>query len=113
LSFLGYIFASPPAIFAEWISENKVNHLSFKSPVRFGVGFGAYLVYALLFCILATIISIWIIPATILMGFNAYFSLFYREKQAYNKSYKRFYNLTVSEKIQLISLKQEILSSFI
>lgn len=113
LSFLGYIFASPPAIFAEWISENKVNHLSFKSPVRFGVGFGAYLVYALLFCILASIISIWIIPATILMGFNAYFSLFYREKQAYNKSYKRFYNLTVSEKIQLISLKQEILSSFI
>lgn len=111
LSLLGYLFAAPPAIFAEWITKNKVYHLSFKSPVRFGAGLGAFILYALIFCIFAFIISIWIIPGFIFMSFNAYFSLYYREKQALNKSYQRFQHLTTSEINSLINLKKEILYS--
>lgn len=112
LSIWGQFFASPPALFAEWISKNKVKHLSFKSPVRFGVGFGGYLVYFLFFCLLAFFYSLWIIPGAILGILLAYFSLYYKEKQAIFKSYLKFQRLSDLQKNQLINLKQEILSSF-
>jgi 1-acyl-sn-glycerol-3-phosphate acyltransferase len=112
LSFLGLIFGSPPAIFAEWVTKNKVKHPSFKSPVRFGAAFGGFFVYGLFFCFFAYLISPWFIPGAIVGGGLAYFSLYHKEKEALVSSYQRYQNLTDSEKKRLNSLKEELLSSF-
>ena len=112
ISFLGSVFASPPVIFAEWITKTKVKHPSFISPVRFGAGFGGFLIYAILLCLIAWFWNIWVLPAAILAGFMAYFSLYFKERQALYKSYLNFQRLNEAEKNRLILLKKEILSSF-
>lgn len=110
--FVGHVFLFPMTFFADWVVENKVKHLSFKSPVRFGAAFGVSLLYLTITLILSAYLSILVIPVVTTLGLMAYFSLFFREKQAIKAGHKRFLGLSDIEKQQLLTLKKAILDTF-
>lgn len=110
--FVGHVFLFPMTFFADWVVENKVKHLSFKSPVRFGAAFGVSLLYLTITLILSAYLSIFVIPVVTTLGLMAYFSLFFREKQAIKTGHKRFLGLSDIEKQQLLTLKKAILDTF-
>lgn len=110
--FVGHVFLFPMTFFADWVVENKVKHLSFKSPVRFGAAFGVSLLYLTITLILSAYLSIFVIPVVTTLGLMAYFSLFFREKQAIKAGHKRFLGLSDIEKQQLLTLKKAILDTF-
>lgn len=111
-SFVGRIFVFPMTYFADWVVENKVKHLSFKSPVRFGAAFGVSLLYLIITIILSVYTSILVIPIAFCLALMAYFSLFFREKQATKAGHNRFLGLSDIEKEQLLTLKKAILDTF-
>lgn len=112
LSFSASLFAAPVTKFADWIMKNKVNHLSFKSPVRFAAGLGAFLIYFILFIFLSVFLNTCIIFIFIIMSLMAYLSLYIREKQTIQRAYNRYQNLDEENKVHLIRLKEDILSTF-
>lgn len=110
--FVGHVFLFPMTFFADWVVENKVKHLSFKSPVRFGAAFGVSLLYLTITLILSAYLSILVIPVVTTLGLMAYFSLYFREKQSIKTGHKQFLGLSDIEKQQLLTLKKAILDTF-
>lgn len=110
--FVGHVFLFPMTFFADWVVENKVKHLSFKSPVRFGAAFGVSLLYLTITLILSAYLSIFVIPVVTTLGLMAYFSLYFREKQSIKAGHNRFLGLSDIEKQQLLTLKKAILDTF-
>jgi hypothetical protein len=111
-SFIGTIFVFPMTYFADWIVKNKIKHLSFKSPVRFGAAFGVSLLYLIITIILSVYTSIFVIPIALGLGLMAYFSLYIREKQAIKTGHNRFIKLEEVRKEKLLALKKDILDTF-
>ena len=111
-SFIGTIFVFPMTYFADWVVKKKIKHLSFKSPVRFGAAFGVSLLYLIITIILSAYLSVLVIPITLSLGLMAYFSLYFREKQAIKTGYNRFLKLDEAEKHKLLALKKDILNTF-
>ena len=111
-TFLGTIFVFPMTYFADWVVKNKIKHLSFKSPVRFGAAFGVSLLYLIITIILSVYLSILVIPIALSLGLMAYFSLFFREKQAIKTGHNRFLGLEEAQKEKLLALKKDILDTF-
>jgi hypothetical protein len=109
---MGTIFTYPITYFADWVVNNKVKHLSFKSPVRFGAAFGVSLIYLIITIILAVYLSVLVIPVAFSLGLMAYFSLYFREKQAIKTAYNRFLKLDEAQKGKLLELKKDILNTF-
>lgn len=112
ISLMGTIFTYPITYFADWVVNNKVKHLSFKSPVRFGAAFGVSLIYLIITIILAVYLSVLVIPVAFSLGLMAYFSLYFREKQAIKTAYNRFLKLDEAQKGKLLELKKDILNTF-
>jgi hypothetical protein len=111
-TFIGTIFVFPMTYFADWVVKNKIKHLSFKSPVRFGAAFGVSLLYLSITIILSVYLSILVIPIALSLGLMAYFSLFFREKQAIKTGHNRFLGLEEAQKEKLLALKKDILDTF-
>jgi hypothetical protein len=111
-SFIGTIFVFPITYFADWVVKNKIKHLSFKSPVRFGAAFGVSLLYLIITIILSVYTSIFVIPIALGLGLMAYFSLYIREKQAIKTGHNRFIKLEEVQKEKLLALKKDILDTF-
>ena len=111
-SFIGTIFVFPMTYFADWIVKNKIKHLSFKSPVRFGAAFGVSLIYLIITIILSVYLSVLVIPIVLSLGLMAYFSLYFREKQAIKTGHNRFIKLGDAQKEKLLVLKNDILDTF-
>jgi len=111
-SFIGTIFVFPMTYFADWVVKKKIKHLSFKSPVRFGAAFGVSLLYLIITIILSAYLSVLFIPTTLSLGLMAYFSLYFREKQAIKTGHNRFLKLDEAEKHKLLALKKDILNTF-
>jgi hypothetical protein len=111
-TFIGTIFVFPMTYFADWVVKNKIKHLSFKSPVRFGAAFGVSLLYLIITIILSVYLSILVIPIALSLGLMAYFSLFFREKQAIKTGHNRFLGLEEAQKEKLLALKKDILDTF-
>ncbi len=111
-SFIGTIFVFPMTYFADWVVKNKIKHLSFKSPVRFGAAFGLSLIYLIITITLSVYTSILVIPIVLCLGLMAYFSLYIREKQTIKTEYNRFINLEEVQKEKLLVLKKDILDTF-
>ncbi len=112
-SSIGNIFVFPMTYFADWVVKNKIKHLSFKSPVRFGAAFGVSLLYLIITIILSAYLSILVLPLVLLLGLMAYFSLYFREKQAISTGHSRFLKLNEAQKEKLLTLKKDILDTFI
>ena len=112
-SFIGNIFVFPMTYLADWIVKNKIKHLSFKSPVRFGAAFGVSLLYLIITIILSVYLSVLVLPIVLLLGLMAYFSLYFREKQAISTGHSRFLKLNEAQKEKLLTLKKDILETFI
>jgi 1-acyl-sn-glycerol-3-phosphate acyltransferase len=112
ISFIGTIFVFPITYFADWVVHNKVKHLSFKSPVRFGAAFGVSLLYLIIVIILSVNLSFLFIPITLSLGLMAYFSLYFREKQAIKTGNDRFLKLEEAQKEKLLAIKKDILKTF-
>jgi glycerol-3-phosphate O-acyltransferase/dihydroxyacetone phosphate acyltransferase len=112
-SSIGNIFVFPMTYFADWVEKNKIKHLSFKSPVRFGAAFGVSLLYLIITIILSAYLSILVLPLVLLLGLMAYFSLYFREKQAISTGHSRFLKLNEAQKEKLLTLKKDILDTFI
>lgn len=112
ISLMGTIFTYPITYFADWVVNNKVKHLSFKSPVRFGAALGVSLIYLIITIILAVYLSVLVIPVAFSLGLMAYFSLYFREKQAIKTAYNRFLKLDEAQKGKLLELKKDILNTF-
>jgi hypothetical protein len=111
-SFIGTIFVFPMTYFADWVVKNKIKHLSFKSPVRFGAAFGVSLLYLIITTILSAYFSVLVIPISLSLGLMAYFSLYFREKQAIKTGHNRFLKLEEAQKEKLLILKKDILDTF-
>lgn len=111
-SFIGTIFVFPMTYFADWVVNKKVKHLSFKSPVRFGAAFGVSLIYLIVTIVLSVYLTVMIIPLVISLGLMAYFSLYFREKQAIKTGNNRFLRLDEPQKEKLIEIKNDILNTF-
>lgn len=112
-SSIGNIFVFPMTYFADWVVKNKIKHLSFKSPVRFGAAFGVSLLYLIITIILSAYLSILVLPLVLLLGLMAYSSLYFREKQAISTGHNRFLKLNEAQKEKLLTLKKDILDTFI
>jgi 1-acyl-sn-glycerol-3-phosphate acyltransferase len=112
ISFIGTIFVFPITYFADWVVHNKVKHLSFKSPVRFGAAFGVSLLYLIITIILSVNLSVLFLPVTLSLGLMAYFSLYFREKQAIKTGNDRFLKLEEAQKEKLLAIKKDILKTF-
>jgi 1-acyl-sn-glycerol-3-phosphate acyltransferase len=112
IAFIGFLFILPVTKFADWMTNHKVKHLSFISPVRFGAGFGAFLVYFGFFCFLSIMFTPLFLFVFVLLSLMAYSFLYVNEKQSIIRAYYRFQNLDEEVKMQIITLKEEILSSF-
>jgi 1-acyl-sn-glycerol-3-phosphate acyltransferase len=112
ISFIGTIFVFPITYFADWVVHNKVKHLSFKSPVRFGAAFGVSLLYLIITIILSVNLSVLFLPITLSLGLMAYFSLYFREKQAIKTGNDRFLKLEKDQKEKLLAIKKDILKTF-
>lgn len=111
-SFIGTIFVFPMTYFADWVVKNKIKHPSFKSPVRFGAAFGVSLLYLIITIILSVYLSVLVIPIGFSLGLMAYFSLYFREKQAIKTGHHRFRKLDGDQKGKLLALKKDILDTF-
>jgi hypothetical protein len=111
-SFIGTIFVFPMTYFADWVVKNKIKHLSFKSPVRFGAAFGVSLLYLIITTILSAYFSVLVIPISLSLGLMAYFSLYFREKQAIKTGHNRFLKLEEAQKEKLLIFKKDILDTF-
>lgn len=111
-SFIGTIFVFPMTFFADWVVKNKIKHPSFKSPVRFGAAFGVSLLYFIITFILSVYLSVLVIPIGFSLGLMAYFSLYFREKQAIKTGHHRFIKLDGDQKGKLMALKKDILETF-
>lgn len=111
-SFIGTIFVFPMTYFADWVVNKKVKHLSFKSPVRFGAAFGVSLIYLIVTIVLSVYLTVMIIPLVISLGLMAYFSLYFREKQAIKTGNNRFLRLDEPQKEKLLEIKNDILNTF-
>jgi hypothetical protein len=111
-SFIVTIFVFPMTYFADWVVKNKIKHLSFKSPVRFGAAFGVSLLYLIITTILSAYFSVLVIPIAFSLGLMAYFSLYFREKQAIKTGNDRFLKLDEAQKEKLLALKKDILNTF-
>jgi hypothetical protein len=98
--------------FADWVVKNKIKHPSFKSPVRFGAAFGVSLLYLIITIILSVYLSVLVIPIVLSLGLMAYFSLYFREKQAIKTGHNRFLKLGEDQKEKLLALKNNILDTF-
>ena len=86
--------------------------MSFKSPVRFGAAFGVSLIYLIITIILSVYLSVLVIPIVLSLGLMAYFSLYFREKQAIKTGHNRFIKLEEVRKEKLLALKKDILDTF-
>ena len=86
--------------------------MSFKSPVRFGAAFGVSLLYLIITIFLSVYMSILVIPLAFSLGLMAYFSLYFREKQAIKTGHNGFLKLEEAQKEKLLALKKDILDTF-
>lgn len=95
---IGRIWSYPPVFLGKYISATQVKRREFKLPVQWGVSLGAYLVYLILWLIIAAFVGGWkliLIVAGLLI--SGYFSLYYQElRQRYKKS-KRLGELPASQ----------------
>lgn len=78
---LGYLWSYLPLKLAKWVVDKNVRHVEFYEPVRIAVGIGAFLVWTILWLVLATsVFGWWGLPVLIFLPVSAYFAVNYRER---------------------------------
>lgn len=110
---LGYVFGFLPAQLAYYIKHKQVRRLEYKMPVWACASWGAFLIYYLLWLLLAASSGQWLIllVALVLGGF-AWFGLYYFESLQQWRSEQHFKRLEQNQQ-QLLQTQREQLLPFI
>ncbi len=110
---LGYFINLPPLYFGYWWAENKVREIVFYASIKASFALSAYLVYALIFILVALLIGqpyfylgILCIP---LLGL---FSLYFWEFKTQGKQQEKIAKLDPSTIAQLLQKRNNILARF-
>ncbi len=107
---LGLVLNGIPLWLANKIGEEKIKQLEFKAPVKVAVGMGSFLVYALIWLIIAIIVGTWQFWIFIFMiPVWGYVAILYYEFYQKYKTSRQFKLLDLSNKDQLSNLRQEIM----
>ena len=110
----GFLWNYPPVWLGKYISDTRVKTLEFKAPVRWAASLGAYVLYPLLWLIVAAIfghsgLGLLAILLLLLLGHLALYYLEFRER--YRKS-RKFGRLTPDQQQQLKEERDAILTFF-
>lgn len=109
-AYLGYIFGFLPAQLGRYIPHKQVRRMEYKMPVWACASWGAFLLYYLLWLVLAAASGQWLILvfAAVLGGF-AWFSLYYFEYLQQWRSEQYFKRLEPTKQQHLQAQRQHLL----
>lgn len=109
-AYLGYVFGFLPAQLAFYIKHKQVRRLEYKMPVWACASWGAFLVYYLLWLLLAASSGQWLILllALVLGGF-AWFGLYFFESLQQWRSEQHFKRLEQHQQQQLQTQREQLL----
>ncbi len=106
---LGRIFCFPPMALAWHIRKSRVSRIEFYSPVLLATSMGAFLIYFILWGLIAWIASSgWVFLAALLLGSLGYVSLVNRELWQNLRLQRRFQRLPAETKTRLQDLRFQI-----
>lgn len=109
---VGGIFNYLPFAFAENLAKQKVKKIEFYSSVRFGAGMVAYVLYFLLFLIIALFIGNgWVIGFVLLMPFLGYIAMRYLELFQAWKAGSAFQSLDEKVQSKIITERETLLKA--
>ncbi len=109
LALLGYLFTFPPARVLQYLKETKVKRVEFHAPILLAGGLGLYLLYFLLWALIALILQSWIVLVGVLvLGLLGVFFLFWREEYREQVQLRRWRNLPVADQDHLKNLRQAV-----
>lgn len=109
-AYLGYVFGFLPAQLAYYIKHKKVRRLEYKMPIWACASWGAFLVYYLLWLVIAATTEQWLILLVVaIMGGFAWFGLYYFESLAQWQFEQHFKRLEWKLQQQLQDQRQHLL----
>ena len=102
-----------PAFIGKYISDTKVKTLEFKAPVRWGASLGAFLVYMLIWFLIAAVSGRWeVLGGSVVLLLLGYYHLYYQElKYRYLKS-KRLKEVPAKQVEILKEKRGEVVEAF-
>lgn len=108
-AWVGRIFCYPPMALALHIRKSRVSRIEFYSPVLLATSMGAFLIYFILWGLIAWIASSgWVFLAALLLGSLGYVSLVNQELWHNLKFQSRFQRLPAETKTRLQELRLQI-----
>jgi glycerol-3-phosphate O-acyltransferase/dihydroxyacetone phosphate acyltransferase len=108
-AWVGRIFCYPPMALALHIRKSRVSRIEFYSPVLLATSMGAFLIYFILWGLIAWIASSgWVFLAALLLGSLGYVSLVNQELWHNLKFQSRFQRLPAETKTRLQALRLQI-----
>lgn len=105
----GRLFCAPPMRLAWHIRKTRVERIEFYSPVLLAVSMGTFVIYFLLWLLLALISGKWIIFILALaLGMLGYWGILHRELQEQTTCQNNFQKLPADTRAQLLDLRTQI-----
>lgn len=98
----GYLFVWPPRRLACWIKDTKVKRVEFYTPVLQAAGLGAFLLYYILWLVLAASTGRWeILLLSLLLGILGYGSILWQELVERWRQSRKFRHLPEKDRLKL------------
>ncbi len=112
-AWLGLLFCLPPMALAHYIRKTQVERPEFFSPILLASSMGAFVLYYLLWLLLASYSGQWAIPAAaLLLSLLGYFGMLHREQGRRLEVLRRKHALSPSAQAHLLELRQQLLKLF-
>lgn len=109
-AWIGRAFCFLPAQLAQYIKAKRVRRLEYKLPVWAGVSWGMFLVYYLLWLLIAGLSGQWLILLiAVCLGGLGYFGLYYFEYYAHWSNVRRFQRLPSAQQAALKQHRESLL----
>lgn len=110
---LGHLWSYLPLRLARWIVDKNVRHIEFYEPVRLAVSIGAFLLWALIWIVLATTYLGWLgLLLVLVLAAAAYLAVVLRENYHHWQERRRYARLAAADRDQLRRERAEIMEHF-
>jgi len=108
---IGYLLNFLPLWYASYFANKKVKKIEFHASVRLGIGLIGYVLYYLLWIVVAAVVQTWwLIGLVVVMPFLGFFALFYRDFYQKWKAARRFKYLPIDEAISIREQRKKVLA---
>lgn len=110
---LGYLWSYPPLRLARWIVDQNVRSIEFYEPVRLSVSIGAFLLWSLIWLLLAVTYLGWTGSLFVLgLAASAYFAVIYLEDYQQVNYSRRYAQLSRAERERLRNERDAVMKIF-